>query len=188
MQALILDLWEKKTGGLENWIKSGPSFRTIMELATGIEAQHVAKFGQLDSNMDSVLYNQSMMCRDFLLYAEKAHSMKIGDIGHVIDCLYAFIPIWKGTSKHNYVNMMHKFLINLEHHWPALLCTAIKTNWLCNPTGKEFGWRGVDWLIELNNFYTKVIFGGHGSNCAVKLILQTSNLIEVLQQCHANFD
>lgn len=33
---------------------------------------------------------------------------------------------------------------------------AILQNWLCNPTGKEDGWRGWDWLQELNNLYTKV--------------------------------
>lgn len=29
-------------------------------------------------------------------------------------------------------------------------------NWLCNPTGKEGGFCGVDWLVEQNNLYTKV--------------------------------
>ena len=33
---------------------------------------------------------------------------------------------------------------------------AILQNWLCNPTGKNDGWCGWDWLQELNKLYTKV--------------------------------
>lgn len=29
-------------------------------------------------------------------------------------------------------------------------------NWLCNPTGKEDKFRAIDWLVEMNNLYTKV--------------------------------
>lgn len=29
-------------------------------------------------------------------------------------------------------------------------------NWLINPSGRPHAFRGVDWLVELNNLYTKV--------------------------------
>jgi hypothetical protein len=62
---------------------------------------------------------------------------------------------------------------------------VIKNNWLVNPTGKPNGFRGVDWLVERNNLFTKVIYGGSGSNCTIERIIEESNLIELFRICHA---
>ena len=61
-------------------------------------------------------------------------------------------------------------------------------NWLVNPTGKEDGFRGVDWLVELNNLYTKVIYGGSGSNYTLKRVLEESILIDLYRQCHVSVE
>ena len=33
---------------------------------------------------------------------------------------------------------------------------AIRMNILCNPTGKDGSFRAIDWVVELNNLFTKV--------------------------------
>ena len=60
----------------------------------------------------------------------------------------------------------------------------VLNNWLINPTGKSLGCRGVDWLVELNNLYTKVIFGGSGSNCTIDRVIEESILINIYRHCH----
>ncbi|KAG1815388.1 hypothetical protein EV424DRAFT_1325399, partial [Suillus variegatus] len=60
----------------------------------------------------------------------------------------------------------------------------IRLNWLCNPTGKVFKFRPVDWLVERNNLYTKVIFAGTGSNHTLQHIINKSPLIELYRECH----
>jgi hypothetical protein len=49
---------------------------------------------------------------------------------------------------------------------------VIQNNWLVNPTGKPDSFYGADRLVELNNLYTKVIYGGAGSNYTIKCIIK----------------
>ncbi|KAG1785763.1 uncharacterized protein HD556DRAFT_1249371, partial [Suillus plorans] len=60
----------------------------------------------------------------------------------------------------------------------------IRLNLLCNPTGKPNAFRAVDWLVERNNLYTKVIFAGTGPNRTIDHIIKQSPLIEVFRNCH----
>jgi hypothetical protein len=77
----------------------------------------------------------------------------------------------------------------------------IRKNWLVNPTGKPNEWRGVDWLVERNNLYTKVskmcsksyqicscckqvIHAGGSSNHTIEHIIKESPLIELYRECH----
>lgn len=75
---------------------------------------------------------------------------------------------------------------------------------LCNPTGKAFAFRAVDWLVERNNLYTKVspwpnyflarfdilqvIFCGAGPNGTLEHIIKESPLIEVYRNCHVTME
>ncbi|PBL00004.1 hypothetical protein ARMGADRAFT_864452, partial [Armillaria gallica] len=52
-------------------------------------------------------------------------------------------------------------------------------NWLCNPKGTPDGFRVMDWLQELNNLYTKVVFAGHGPNRMKELVFKRSVLLQV---------
>lgn len=61
-------------------------------------------------------------------------------------------------------------------------------NWLCNPSGRANGFRGVDWLQERNNLFTKVIYGGGGSNHTLSRILEESILIETYRDCHVTVE
>ncbi|KAH9015957.1 hypothetical protein EDB83DRAFT_2232605, partial [Lactarius deliciosus] len=60
----------------------------------------------------------------------------------------------------------------------------VRMNMLCNPTGKLNVFRPVDWLVERNNLYTKVIYAGSGPNRTMDYICQQSPLIEVFRGCH----
>lgn len=83
----------------------------------------------------------------------------------------------------------------------------IRMNWLCNPTGKPGAFRGVDWLVERNNLYTKVevpflnsklgisiddeiqvIFAGTGSSRNITHIINESPLIELYRSCHVTVE
>lgn len=57
-------------------------------------------------------------------------------------------------------------------------------NWLLNPTGRPDGFCAVDWVVELNNLYTKVVYGGKFSNCTLHLMIKQSPLIEVFCSVH----
>ncbi|KAI0257815.1 hypothetical protein BC834DRAFT_809974, partial [Gloeopeniophorella convolvens] len=58
---------------------------------------------------------------------------------------------------------------------------AIRLNWLCNPTGRPDGFRGLDWVQELYNMYTKVIYSGSGQTRTLQLVIKHSPLIEIFR-------
>ncbi len=76
--------------------------------------------------------------------------------------------------------------------------------WVCNPSGQPGGFRGVDWLVEQNNLYTKageptysqstvthlpqVIIGGSSLNRTLTHIINQSSLIETYQMVHVNIE
>ncbi|KAH8978523.1 hypothetical protein EDB92DRAFT_1770604, partial [Lactarius akahatsu] len=60
----------------------------------------------------------------------------------------------------------------------------IQMNILCNPTGKPNVFQPVDWLVEQNNLYTKVIYAGCGLNKNMDYICKQLPLIEVFRSCH----
>ncbi|KAG1850876.1 hypothetical protein F4604DRAFT_1592689, partial [Suillus subluteus] len=64
----------------------------------------------------------------------------------------------------------------------------IRMNLLCNPMGKSLSFRPVDWLVERNNLYTKVIFAGTGPNRTIEHIIKQSPLIEVYRNCHVTIE
>lgn len=57
-----------------------------------------------------------------------------------------------------------------------------------NPKGVPHGFRGVDWVVELNNLYIKYIYGGEGSNHTKMRVILESMLILVFRSSHANFE
>jgi hypothetical protein len=187
--AIILNLWRQAIpdGDLQKWFEGRPYMSEMEKIADGIMEMHVAGFEEDMDGPDEVHQDHKRMFRDFLLYSELSHSMNTGDIGRVMDVIPFWVLIWRATKKHKYASYYHRFLIKL-HTWPKPLTDIICRNWLCNPTGKPFGFRGVDWLIELNNLYTKHIFGGHGPNRCIELVMKYSPLIQLLRACHTIFD
>ncbi|KAF8331613.1 uncharacterized protein EI90DRAFT_2885346, partial [Cantharellus anzutake] len=56
---------------------------------------------------------------------------------------------------------------------------VIRSHWVCNPSGRPDGFRGVDWLVERNNLYTKAGEPAYShSNRTLTHIINQSSLIE----------
>ncbi|KAI0311297.1 hypothetical protein OF83DRAFT_1069044, partial [Amylostereum chailletii] len=65
---------------------------------------------------------------------------------------------------------------------------AVRLNWMCNPRGQPGAFRGVDWLVERNNLYTKHIYGGQFSNNKLPYIVKESILIELYRMLNVNIE
>ena len=94
-----------------------------------------------------------------------------------------WIPIFKATGKHKYANNLLEFLTALHFVYPEGLKEVVRNNWLCNPSGKPMGFRGVDWLLERNNLHTKVTYGSSSSNYTLDRIVAESPLIQLYADC-----
>jgi hypothetical protein len=92
----------------------------------------------------------------FLLYEEMSHALNYGDIGRVESLFTPWIYLFRGVGKHKYGHQMEKFMTDLHFHYPAKLQDAVHYNILVNPSGREGAFRGVDWVVELQNLYMKV--------------------------------
>ena len=110
--------------------------------------------------------------------------MNWGDVGRIEHLFVPLIALFKSTGKHKYSSAMIQFMGSMLHVYPERLRHAIRLNWLVNPSGKPDGFRSVDWLVELNNLYTKVIYGGKFSNRTLNLMIKQSALIDVFRGVH----
>ncbi|KIJ10207.1 hypothetical protein PAXINDRAFT_164292 [Paxillus involutus ATCC 200175] len=196
--ASILNCWEievsKQNGSwdtLEAFAKSKPSWELIVKMSEAIVEKYIATTGNLSQarakqpkERDKHFKNQALRNRDELLYVDLCHAMNSGDIWRVEASVLPWIYIFRATGKHKYAYQMTRFMIYMRYVYPNNLRQIIQMNWFCNPTGKPFKFRAVDWLVERNNLYTKVIFAGKGSNRTIEHILKESPLIELYWQCH----
>ncbi|KAF9525694.1 hypothetical protein CPB83DRAFT_771677 [Crepidotus variabilis] len=196
--ASILNCWEyevktKNTDwySLDVYAASKPEWEDLVALSEKIVSTYVgtpAMVARLrrkqDEERDQRFENQVLRNRKELLYLELCHAMNAGDIGRVEATFLDWVYIFKATGKHKYASQMLSFMLHLRYVYPENVSKTIRMNWLCNPTGKEFGFRGIDWLVELNNLYTKVIYGGSSSNRTLKRIIDESVLIELFRDCH----
>lgn len=82
--------------------------------------------------------------------------MKNGDIGRVEATFIHWMFVFKSVRKHKYTAHLMKVIHDMNHVYDEKLRHIIQMNWLINPTGKPDGFRGVDWVVELVNLYTKV--------------------------------
>ncbi|KAF7309132.1 hypothetical protein MKEN_01115300 [Mycena kentingensis (nom. inval.)] len=167
----------------------------LRELANQVVKKYIARTGSLGvardqqlQNRDERFENQTLRNRDEMMYLDLSHAMNIGDIGVV----EASIPYWcylfKATGKYKYCTQMLNFVQDLRTRYSPDLAEIIRMNWLVNPTGKSGRFRGVDWLVELNNLYTKVIHSGSSSNHTLDHIIKESNLIEFYRHSHVTIE
>ena len=162
----------------------------VLSLSSELALKHASTSGELEKlrfahrgNRDYQFENTMMRIDYILLYEETSYAIRAGDIGRVETCLRRWIPIFKATGKHKYANNLLEFLTDLHFVYPEGLKEVVRNNWLCNPSGKPMGFRGVDWLLEVNNLSTKVTHGGSGSNYTVNRILNESVLVELYRDC-----
>jgi len=148
---------------LEPWVKSNPTWESIIELCASVFKTKVAgpEFDNLCSpyahsnTCDKIHENQLLANCDLLCYMALSDAMNHGDIGLVTDLLWMWVPMFRGCGKHKYATHLLCFLTKL-HQYPEPLTHAILLNWFCNPSGKEGGFHGYDWLVEQMNLYVKV--------------------------------
>ncbi|KIK76014.1 hypothetical protein PAXRUDRAFT_18507 [Paxillus rubicundulus Ve08.2h10] len=186
--ASMLDCWRLEAmrcnstwSDLDKFASSKPSWELIESMSYHIVNKYVASTKDLDdarekpqAQRDKRFENQTLRNRDKLLYIDLCHAMNAGDVGRVENSFLPWIYMFKATGKHKYTSQMTRFLTNLQFNYPKDLSHIIRINLLCNPTGKVFAFRAVDWLVERNNLYTKVIFRGGGPNGSLDHIIKES--------------
>ncbi|KZT02766.1 uncharacterized protein LAESUDRAFT_738485 [Laetiporus sulphureus 93-53] len=198
--ALRLDAWcvevarRHNMSSLEDYAKSEPSMDALCRMADTLAQEYVHGEGmgvfdarrKAQSARDQQHENVLLMHQYLLLYEEITYAMNAGDIGRVEAILPSWITIFKATGKHKYANQMQKFLAELHFVYPSDLRHAIRMNILINPTGKVFAFRGVDWVVELNNLFTKDKYGGSGPNYTKDHVISESPNIMVYRSCASN--
>ncbi|TFK20868.1 hypothetical protein FA15DRAFT_598960 [Coprinopsis marcescibilis] len=184
-----------KWTSLELFAKSKPSWELIVQLSEEIVEKYVATTAGIsglrrmpEELRDQIWENQCLRNRDELLYVETSHAMNAGDIGRVEQTFLQWIYMFRATGKHKYSAHLLWFLHELYYFYPADVLDIIRMNWLVNPTGKGNRFRGVDWVVERNNLYTKVIYGGGSSNHTIERIIEESVLIELFRDSHVTIE
>ncbi|KAG2074484.1 hypothetical protein BDR04DRAFT_1126807 [Suillus decipiens] len=180
-----LDCWrvqvkknESSHVDLDAFAASEPLFDDLLAMADVIAKDYVADYRL-----------RQMRSKDYmLLYEELSYAMNIGDIGRVETCVVAWILIFKATGKHKYATHMSGFLCNVHFVYPDGLQRAVQYHILVNPSGKSGSFRAVDWCMELNNLYTKVIHGGKGPNRTIDCIILESPLVQVYRNLQQVFE
>ncbi|KAF8333484.1 uncharacterized protein EI90DRAFT_2916867 [Cantharellus anzutake] len=187
-QCTILDAWaESVDGDLEGFVASKPTLEEIDRRAEEIERLHFrtkqnAMDQQQRQDQDQRRTNQLLFNRDTMYYHILVHAMNHGMVDVIIDVLLFWVPIFQACGKHKYATYLSNFIFKLRHY-PLPLQEAIMRSWLCNPAGKGGGFRAIDWLVELMNLYTKVVYSGTGSGKTIEYIISQSSIIEAYRSC-----
>ncbi|KAF9488889.1 hypothetical protein BDN71DRAFT_1402611 [Pleurotus eryngii] len=181
--ARMLDCWRVKVKMrlrltmLEAFAESKPTWDQIVELSLVLAQTYVDH----EHTDDQEFRNNSLILGQLIQYVELAHAMKHGDIGRVEATFLHWVFVFKSVGKHKYATHLVKVMNDLRYVYPERLKRAIRLNWLCNPTGTVNSFRAIDWLVELLNLFTKVIYGSSGSSRTFDLILKQSPLISIFR-------
>ena len=160
----LLVCWEQVMGfsDLRSFADSNPQWSDIIALSETICQEKIVGWGSEEQQRrdgharDSVEECNLLFQRDGSWYGMLVHAMNTGAIGAMEYLLWLWVLMFSGCGKHKYAAHLAKFLCNLHSIYPARLAHVIRCHWVCNPSGRPDGFRGVDWLIEQNNLYTKV--------------------------------
>ncbi|ETW78199.1 hypothetical protein HETIRDRAFT_325386 [Heterobasidion irregulare TC 32-1] len=202
---LHLDAWHVEVNKqlvlcstLEEWAENKPSMEEIMDLSHTLARDYVAGLGSDHVDLSVLRHDRAtrdqqrenilLMHQYMLLYEELMHAMNVGDVGHLETIFAPWIAILKACGKHKYASAITQFLLDVHFVYPEGLRCVVRYNVLVNPTGQPGKFRGVDWVIELNNLFTKHIYGGSGSNFTKDNVIKESCLIGVFQNCHKNVE
>ncbi|KAG8723611.1 hypothetical protein FRC09_002576 [Ceratobasidium sp. 395] len=189
--ATIADAWrlvvQSKYGvNLQEW---RPTWEEVVTTSRQVVSEYVAGLSYRPTHLsgdggDMVQDQIRLFNQNALLYLSITRAARYGDIRRVQDLLPMWIYIWRQTGKHKYAHHLTRFVINLDGGWPTKLSRVVQQNWLANPTGKIDGFRGVDWIIERDNYFQKRLYSGSSSNRTPEHLRKESVLIEENQAVH----
>jgi hypothetical protein len=192
-----LDCWRVEVSrrypgvaSLEDFASLKPTFQDLQRIANWLARNYVADYRmerlrrQPIAQRDQQYENALLFHKYSLFYEEITYAMNHGDIGRLELCLVPWIFLFRATGKHKYAKHMTLLLSNLYFLYPPGLSKAIRYNILVNPTGKPGAFRGVDWVVELHNLFTKVEHGGSSSNRTVDRIIKESPLVQLYRSIH----
>ncbi|KAH9936345.1 uncharacterized protein B0H18DRAFT_868612 [Fomitopsis serialis] len=193
-----LDVWRVEVSRgdpdvktLEEWAeRRQPGWEDIVALSERMVTRYVAqagfKPGADAARRDAVFETGQLRHRDYLLYEETTYAMNHGDVGRLETCFVKWLYIWKATGKSKYATYFGDFMRDVHFVYPEGLRRAIRLNWLCNLRGLPGKFRAIDWVVELNNLYTKHIHGGEFSNRTLQYLLKESGLIDIYRMSQVN--
>ncbi|KIK34579.1 hypothetical protein CY34DRAFT_26822 [Suillus luteus UH-Slu-Lm8-n1] len=183
-----LDCWRVEANkDLDAYAASELLFDDLKAMADQLTQNYVANHrlqqtrSRNYSQWDEQYKNRLLLNKYFLLYEELSHWL-------LETCIFAWILIFKATGKHKYVTQMTDFLYNIHFTYPEGLRKAIQYNVLVNPMGKKGKFWAIDWCVELNNLFIKVINGGKSSNHTADHIILESPLVQIYQNLHKMFE
>jgi len=154
----MLDCWHVEVirhnptyKSLDDYAQTTPAWEDLVEISIYLALNYLDK-----PHADDLEFrNNSIILARLLQYIELAHAMKHGDIGRVEATFLHWALVFKSVRKHKYATYLIKLMVDMKYVYPEPLKRAIRMNWLVNPTGCKDGFRGVDWVVELMNLYTK---------------------------------
>lgn len=157
--ARMLDCWHVEVikrnptcKSLDDYAQTTPAWEDLVRISIYLALNYLDKAYEDDLEFR----NNSITLARLLQYIELTHAMKHGDIGRVEATFLHWALVFKSVRKHKYAAYLIKLMVDMRHVYPEPLKQAIRMNWLVNPTGSKDGFRGVDWVVELMNLYTKV--------------------------------
>ncbi|KAL4243917.1 hypothetical protein ABKN59_011586 [Abortiporus biennis] len=114
--------------------------------------------------------------------------MNIGDIRRVEHLFAPWAFIFWAVGKHKYASAIVSHITNVFFFFPEGLKQAVHYSMLINLKGFEDTFRAVDWVVELNNLYTKTINVAAGPNKTVENIIKESNLIDIFRDTYMTLE
>ncbi|KAG9074738.1 hypothetical protein FRC06_010495, partial [Ceratobasidium sp. 370] len=166
-----------------------PTWEQVVEVSRLVVSKYVAALSyrpthQFSNNGDMVQDQMRLFNQNAFLYLSITRAARYGDVRRVQDLLPMWIYIWRQTGKHKYARHLTQFLTYLDGGWPTKLSKVVQQNWFANPTGKVDGFRGVDWIIERDNYFQKRLYSGSGSNRTPEHLRKESVLVEDYHAVH----
>ncbi|KAF8546024.1 hypothetical protein OG21DRAFT_1479726 [Imleria badia] len=168
---------------LEAFAATEPTFAQLKEIADILAQNYIAthtviKARRKPGSLCNMQHENVSILNKYLL---------LHDIRRVEMCIIAWILVFKATGKPKYANHMTEFLMNIHFVYLEGLGRAIRYSILVNLTGKKGKFHTVDWCMEFNNLFMKVVNGGKYSNHTIDYILLESLLVQVYRNLHENF-
>ncbi|PBK87912.1 hypothetical protein ARMGADRAFT_908584, partial [Armillaria gallica] len=129
LDGLVLNAWRVKCGSLEEFTKSKPSARELLqwaadvfdEFGTPMEPTIIEDNDSTPNNSDDDPAHQNvrLLVRDLLYARELSLAISIRDVGRIEDILADLAAIFRGCGSNKYAMEIVHLLFNLKQVWPT---------------------------------------------------------------------